>query len=53
MTTVGGGVDPVKKRPSRFVILICSRFDREQIQRIVIELPDLLANRTPEVKPER
>lgn len=38
-------------RISRFVIWICSKFDREQIERIVRELQDILANRNPEVKP--
>jgi len=37
---------------SRFVVWICSKFDREQIQRIVKELQDVLANRNPEVKPK-
>ena len=37
---------------SRFVIWICSKFDREQIQRIVKELQDILANRNPDVKPK-
>jgi hypothetical protein len=39
-------------RISRFVIWICSKFDREQIQRIIQELQDILANRNPEVKPK-
>lgn len=39
-------------RISRFVIWICSKFDREQIERIVIELRDVLANRNPEIKPK-
>ena len=39
-------------RISRFVIWICSKFDREQIERIVRELQDILANRNPEVKPK-
>ncbi len=37
---------------SRFVIWICSKFDREQIERMVVELQDILANRNPEVKPK-
>jgi hypothetical protein len=37
---------------SRFVIWICSKFDREQIQRIIKELQDILANRNPDVKPK-
>ena len=37
---------------NRFVIWICSKFNREQIERIVKELQDILANRNPEVKPK-
>jgi len=39
-------------RISRFVVWICSKFNREQIERIVSELQDILANRNPEVKPK-
>ncbi len=39
-------------RISRFVIWICSKFDREQIERIVRELQDILTDRNPEVKPK-
>jgi len=39
-------------RISRFVIWICSKFDREQIERMVVELQDILANRNPDVKPK-
>ena len=39
-------------RISRFVIWICSKFTREQVERIVVELQDVLANRNPEVKPK-
>lgn len=45
---IGGIMD----RISRFVIWICSKFDRQQIERIVRELQDILANRNPEVKPK-
>lgn len=38
-------------RISRFVVWICSKFNREQIERIVTELQDVLANRSPELKP--
>jgi hypothetical protein len=41
-------MDPI----SRFVIWICSKFNHEQIERIVDELQDVLANRNPEVKPK-
>lgn len=36
---------------SRFVIWICSKFNRQQIELIVNELIDVLNNRNPEVKP--
>lgn len=39
-------------RISRFVIWICSKFDREQIVRIVAELNEVLQNRNPEVLPK-
>ena len=38
-------------RIPRFVIWVCSKFTRDQIERIVKELTDILANRNPEVKP--
>lgn len=37
---------------SRFVIWICSKFTRKQIELIIAELLDILANRNPEVKPK-
>lgn len=40
------------KRLSRFVIWICSRFTKEQIEFIVKELSDILKNRNPAVKPK-
>lgn len=39
-------------RISRFVIWICSKFNREQIVRIVAELNDVLQNRNPEILPK-
>jgi hypothetical protein len=39
-------------RISRLVVWICSRFDREQIVRIVSELNDVLQNRNPAVLPK-
>ena len=39
-------------RISRFVIWICSKFSREQIERIVSELQEILANRNPNIKPK-
>lgn len=40
------------KRLSRFVIWICSRFTKEQIEFIVKELTDILQNRNPSIKPK-
>ena len=37
---------------SRFVIWICSKFSRSEIEIIVSELSDILKNRNPEVKPK-
>jgi hypothetical protein len=39
-------------RVSRFVIWICSKFNREQIERIILELQQVLANQNPEIKPK-
>lgn len=40
------------KKIDRFVIWICSKFTREQIEHVVKELKNILANRNPEVKPK-
>lgn len=37
---------------SRFVIWICQKFDRSQIERIVKELQNILSNNNPDVKPK-
>lgn len=37
---------------SRFVVWICSKFNREQIERIVVQLIDILQNKNPELKPK-
>ena len=39
-------------RVSRFVVWICSKFNREQIERIVKDLQDILKNPNPEIKPK-
>jgi len=39
-------------RISRLVIWICAKFYKEEIQRIIEELQDILADRNPEVKPK-
>ncbi len=39
-------------RISRFVIWICSKFNREQIERIINDLQKILNNRNPEIKPK-
>lgn len=40
------------KKVERFVIWICSKFTRAEIERIIQGLSDILANRNPEVKPK-
>jgi len=40
------------KKISRFVVWICSKFNREQIEEIIRQLQDILANRNLEVKPK-
>ncbi len=40
------------KKTARFVIWICSKFNREEIEEIVKGLSDVLANRNPDVKPK-
>ena len=39
-------------RVSRFVVWICSKFNCEQIERIVKDLQDILKNRNLEIKPK-
>lgn len=39
-------------RVSRFVIWICSKFTREQIERIIKDLNEILNNRNPDIKPK-
>jgi len=38
------------KRISRFVIWLCSKFTRREIELIIKELSDILAHRDPDVK---
>jgi len=40
------------KKTARFVIWICSKFTREEIEEIINGLSDVLANRNPDVKPK-
>lgn len=40
------------KKTARFVIWICSKFTRKEIEEIISGLLDVLANRNPEVKPK-
>ena len=37
---------------SRFVIWLCSKFTREQLELIVIQLQDILKNKNSEIKPK-
>lgn len=39
-------------RVSRFIIWICSKFTRTEIEFIVTELSNILLNRNPEIKPK-
>jgi hypothetical protein len=39
-------------RIARFVIWICSKFTRQEIELIITGLQDVLADRNPEVKPK-
>ena len=39
-------------RITRFVIWICSKFNREQIEQIIKDLQEILTNRNPEIKPK-
>ncbi len=43
---------PQIARVSRFVLWICRHFTKSQIEQMVKELNDILANRNPEVKPK-
>jgi hypothetical protein len=36
----------------RFVVWICSKFNKKEIEQIVIELTKILANQNPEIKPK-
>ncbi len=40
------------KKTARFVLWICSKFTREEIEQIIQGLLDVLANRNPDVKPK-
>jgi hypothetical protein len=40
------------KKTTRFVIWICSKFTRREIEQIIQGLIEVLANRNPEVKPK-
>ena len=39
-------------RISRFIIWICSKFTRVEIEQIITGLSDVIQNRNPEVKPK-
>ena len=39
-------------RISRFVIWICSKFNRAEIEQIIYGLTQILVNKNPEVKPK-
>lgn len=37
---------------SRFVIWICSKFTKEQIEKIILQLTEIIQNKNPEIKPK-
>ncbi len=37
---------------SRFVVWICSKFTKEQIEKIILQLTEILQNKNPEIKPK-
>jgi hypothetical protein len=39
-------------KTARFVVWICSKFTKNEIEQIVVGLSDVLENRNPEVKPK-
>ena len=41
-----------KNKIIRFVIWICSKFTRLEIEHIVLELTKILSNQNPEIKPK-
>ena len=40
------------KRIARFIVWICSKFTRQEIEQIIEGLGDVLSQRNPEVKPK-
>lgn len=37
---------------SRFVIWVCSKFTKEQIEKIILQLTEIVQNKNPEIKPK-
>ncbi|MBT4111468.1 hypothetical protein HOE37_06430 [Candidatus Woesearchaeota archaeon] len=37
---------------SRFIIWLCSRFTKSELEQLVLELSDVLKNKNPELKPK-
>lgn len=37
---------------SRFIIWLCSRFTKSELEQLVLELSDVLNNKNPELKPK-
>lgn len=46
------GDKPIMNKIQRFVIWICSKFTRAEIEQIIQDLSDILKDRNPEVKPK-
>lgn len=36
---------------SRFIIWMCSKFNKSELEQLVLELSDVLKNKNPEIKP--
>lgn len=37
---------------TRFVIWICSKFNRQEIEKIISELSEIIKNKNPEIRPK-
>lgn len=49
---MGGQLMSYLSKTARFVVWICSKFTKTEIEQIVVGLSDVLENRNPEVKPK-
>lgn len=42
----------MSNKVTRFVIWICSKFNRQEIEKIISELSEIIKNKNPEIKPK-